>query len=47
MPVLLGDGTRMFANLGDRQIVMDNAHAMQTPAATHLRFRLNADAAGG
>jgi hypothetical protein len=37
----------MFENLGDRQIVMDNADAMQTPAATHLRFRLNADAAGG
>jgi dihydrofolate reductase len=47
VPVLLGDGTRIFENLGDRQIVMDNAHAMQTPAATHLRFRLKADAAGG
>ena len=41
VPVLLGDGTRMFENLGERQIVMHNADAMQTPAATHLRFRLN------
>ena len=47
VPVLLGDGTRMFEHLGELHLYMDNADAMKTPAATHLRFRLTAGAAGG
>ena len=39
VPVLLGAGTRMFDGL-DRPIELENAEALQTPAATHLRLRL-------
>jgi dihydrofolate reductase len=40
VPVLLGSGTRMFEHLGDQHVKLENAGAVQTPAATHLRFRV-------
>jgi dihydrofolate reductase len=40
VPVLFGDGTRMFEHLGDGQVRLENAGSTQTPAATHLRFRV-------
>jgi dihydrofolate reductase len=41
-PVLFGSGTRMFDSLGlgDRHVRLENAGALQTDAATHLRFRI-------
>jgi len=38
--VLFGSGTRMFEHLGDQHVQLENAGATQTPAATHLRFRI-------
>jgi dihydrofolate reductase len=40
VPVLLGGGTRMFENLGDKQIGLESLAAVQTPRATHLRLRI-------
>jgi dihydrofolate reductase len=40
VPVLLGSGTRMFEHLGDGHLQLENAGVTQTPAATHLRFRI-------
>jgi dihydrofolate reductase len=40
VPVLLGAGTRMFEALGDEHVQLENAGAVQTDAATHLRFQV-------
>jgi dihydrofolate reductase len=40
VPVLFGSGTRMFEHLGDQHVQLENAGAVQTPSATHLRFRV-------
>ena len=37
VPIVLGDGTRMFEGLG---VELENLEALQTPAATHLRLRV-------
>jgi dihydrofolate reductase len=38
VPVLLGAGTRMFEDLGEQHIQLENGGSVQTSAATHLRF---------
>jgi dihydrofolate reductase len=38
IPVLLGGGTRLFADDEEGQIRLENLEAIQTPQATHLRF---------
>jgi dihydrofolate reductase len=40
VPVLLGSGTRMFEHLGGEHIQLDSAGVVETPQATHLRFRV-------
>ena len=40
VPVLFGSGTRMFENLGDEHLQLENGGSIQTSAATHLRFRI-------
>ena len=40
VPVLFGGGTRMFEHLGDGHQQLENLGAVQTAAATHLRFRV-------
>ena len=40
VPVLLGSGTRMFEHFGDHHIQLETAGVIETPAATHLRFRV-------
>jgi dihydrofolate reductase len=40
VPVLLGSGTRMFEHLGSEHIQLESAGVIETPEATHLRFRV-------
>ena len=40
VPVLFGSGTRMFEHLGSEHIQLENARVIETPQATHLRFRI-------
>jgi dihydrofolate reductase len=38
IPVLFGDGTRLFDDLGGRRIELKRTSTIDTPGATHLRF---------
>jgi dihydrofolate reductase len=38
IPVLFGDGTRLFEDLGGRRIELKRTSTIDTPGATHLRF---------
>ncbi len=40
VPVLFGGGTRMFENLGDGQLQLEPLEVIDTPLATHLRYRV-------
>ena len=40
VPVLFGGGTRMFEHLGGQHLQLEPAGTIQTPAATHLRYRI-------
>ena len=40
VPVLFGNGTRMFEHLGSEHIRLETAEVLDTPAATHLRYRI-------
>jgi dihydrofolate reductase len=38
-PVLLGDGARLFDNLGDVQVQLEQVRAVEAPGVTHLKYR--------
>jgi dihydrofolate reductase len=38
VPVLFGDGTRLFEDLGGRRIELKRTSTVDTPGATHFRF---------
>jgi dihydrofolate reductase len=40
VPVLFGSGTRMFEHLGSKHIQLETIGAIETSAATHLRYRI-------
>ena len=40
VPVLFGDGIRMFEHLGSEYIQLETVEVIETPEATHLRFRV-------
>ena len=40
VPVLFGNGTRMFEHLGSQHIPLEVVEVIETPAAIHLRFRV-------
>ncbi len=40
IPVLFGDGTRLFEDLGDRRIELKRTRTLDTPGATHFRFEV-------
>ena len=40
VPVLLGDGIRLFDNLGGQQIELKQTEVIEAPDVTHLRFRV-------
>jgi dihydrofolate reductase len=40
VPVLMGVGSRLFDNIGTEAISLEQTHAVQSPLATHLKFRV-------
>jgi len=40
VPVLLGAGTRFFADLGDPRIELEQVEVTRSPRVTHLRYRV-------
>jgi dihydrofolate reductase len=40
VPVLLGDGTRLFDELGTDHIELESTWVIESPAVTHLKFRV-------
>lgn len=40
IPVLLGDGVRLFDDLGPKRTELQTTRTIQTPIATHLRFTI-------
>ena len=40
VPVLLGGGTRLFAEAGAARVELECTRVIASPAATHLRFRV-------
>jgi dihydrofolate reductase len=39
-PVLLSAGTRLFDNISAQQIKLETTRVIESPFATHLRFRI-------
>src|SRR4030088_2113709 len=40
VPVLLGDGERLFDNLGDAEPQLEQVRAVDAPGVTHLKYRV-------
>jgi len=40
VPVVLGDGRRLFEHLGTEHIELERTRVIETPSITHLRFRV-------
>jgi dihydrofolate reductase len=40
VPILLGGGTPLFGSLDTRPVTLERISVVETPAATHLRFRV-------
>jgi dihydrofolate reductase len=40
VPVLLGDGARLFDNLGDAKPRLEQVRAVEAPGVTHLKYRV-------
>jgi hypothetical protein len=40
VPVLLGDGARLFDNLGNAEVQLEQVRAVEAPGVTHLKYRV-------
>ncbi|HEX3832694.1 MAG TPA: dihydrofolate reductase family protein [Solirubrobacteraceae bacterium] len=40
VPVLLGDGARLFDNLGDAEVRLAQVRSVEAPGVTHLKYRV-------
>jgi dihydrofolate reductase len=40
VPVLLGDGLRLFDNLGDAEVQLEQVRAVEAPGVTHVKYRM-------
>jgi dihydrofolate reductase len=38
VPVLLGDGARLFDNLADAEVRLEQIRAVEAPGVTHLKY---------
>jgi dihydrofolate reductase len=45
VPLLLGDGRRLFVDVDDRRIELERTRTIETVSATHLTFRVTSRAA--
>jgi dihydrofolate reductase len=41
VPVLLGGGARLFADLGDAEVQLEQVRAVEAPGVTHLKYRMS------
>ena len=39
VPIFLGDGARLFENLGEADLGLEQADVIAGPEATHLKYR--------
>jgi dihydrofolate reductase len=39
VPVVLGDGARLFDNLGDAEVQLEQVRAVEAPGVTHVKYR--------
>jgi dihydrofolate reductase len=40
VPMLLGDGARLFDDLGDAEVQLEQVRAVEAPGVTHLKYRV-------
>ena len=40
VPVVLGDGARLFGNLEDAEVQLEQVRAVEAPGVTHLKYRV-------
>jgi dihydrofolate reductase len=40
VPILLGEGARLFDNLGDARPSLEQVQAVEAPGVTHIRYRV-------
>jgi dihydrofolate reductase len=40
VPVVLGDGARVFDNLGDADVQLEQVRAVEAPGVAHLKYRV-------
>jgi dihydrofolate reductase len=40
VPVLLGDGARLFDGLGDAEVQLEQVRVVEAPGVTHLKYKL-------
>ncbi|TCO28553.1 dihydrofolate reductase [Kribbella steppae] len=40
VPLLLGDGARIFGDLGDNKVRLEQIRAVEAPGVTHLKYRV-------
>jgi dihydrofolate reductase len=45
VPVLLGDGTRLFDNLGGAEVELEPVRAIEAPGVTHVKYRVSSHCA--
>jgi dihydrofolate reductase len=42
VPVLLGEGTRLFDNLAGKDVSLEQVRAIEAPGVTHIKYRVSA-----
>jgi dihydrofolate reductase len=40
VPLLLGDGSRVFGNLANTEVRLEQVRAVEAPGVTHLKYRV-------
>jgi dihydrofolate reductase len=40
VPILLGDGARLFADLGDADVRLEQVRVVEAPGVTHVKYRM-------